>query len=127
MCGSFFLFRESLPEAVEEAYGSMLQPPRIFEWGQGGTENHLWQQYISALAMMDGSGFPVSHPHFLATHEAWLRAELTKYLTIGQGENFIPQPTMATVSGPCSISTILRKPRNGDSWLGRCWIGYRLK
>ncbi len=82
----FFLFQDSLPEDVRDAYRSMLQPPRIFQWGQGGTENHLWQQYISGLAMMDGSGFPVSHPHFLATHEAWLRAELTKYLTIGQGE-----------------------------------------
>ncbi|WP_159788908.1 hypothetical protein [Sodalinema gerasimenkoae] len=82
----FFLFQESLPEAVQDAYRSMLQPPRIVQWGQGGTENHLWQQYISGLAMMDGSGFPVANPHFLATHEAWLRAELTKYLTIGQGE-----------------------------------------
>ncbi|MFO8039183.1 MAG: hypothetical protein R6U67_06995 [Sodalinema sp.] len=82
----FFLFQESLPEPVRQAYRSMLQSPRIFEWGEGGTENHLWQQYMSGLAMMDGSGFPVSHPHFLATHDAWLRAELTKYLTIGQGE-----------------------------------------
>ena len=82
----FFLFQESLPEPVRQAYRSMLQSPRIFEWGEGGTENHLWQQYMSGLAMMDGSGFPVANPHFLATHEAWLRAELTKYLTIGQGE-----------------------------------------
>lgn len=82
----FFLFQESLPEPVRQAYRSMLQPPRIFEWGEGGTENHLWQQYMSGLAMMDASGFPVANPHFLATHEAWLRAELTKYVTIGQGE-----------------------------------------
>lgn len=82
----FFLFRDRLPEEVEAAYRSMLANPRVFEWQEGGTENHISQQYLSGLALMDGSGFPVGSPHLLATNESWLRAELEKYLTIGQGE-----------------------------------------
>ena len=82
----FFLFREALPEPVREAYRSMLDRPRVFEWQEGGTENHISQQFVSGLALMDGSGFPVGAPHLTAVIEAWLRAEVAKYLTIGQGE-----------------------------------------
>lgn len=82
----FFLFRDSLPDSVRDAYRSMLASPRVFEWQEGGTENHISQQYISGLALMDGSNFPIEAPHLMATNEAWLRAELGKYLTIGQGE-----------------------------------------
>jgi len=82
----FFLFRETLPDAVCESYRTMLDNPRIQEWQEGGTENHMAQQFLSGLALMDGSGLPVAMPHLLGVTEAWLRAELMKYLTIGQGE-----------------------------------------
>ncbi|MBP0000213.1 MAG: hypothetical protein J7641_14645 [Cyanobacteria bacterium SID2] len=82
----FFLFRDEMPDEVRQAYQSMVSSSRVLEWGEGGTENHISQQYLSGLAMMDGSGFTVAAPHLLATNEAWLRAELSKYLTIGQGE-----------------------------------------
>ncbi|MDC0831963.1 hypothetical protein POG22_02915 [Geitlerinema sp. CS-897] len=82
----FFLFRDELPDDVRNAYQTMVSSPRVLEWGEGGTENHISQQYLSGLAMMDGSGFPVAAPHLLATNEAWLRSEVWKYLTIGQGE-----------------------------------------
>jgi hypothetical protein len=82
----FFLFRDALPAPVAESYRRMLDNPRIMEWQEGGTENHMAQQFISGLALMDGSGLPVAMPHLMAVSEAWLRAELMKYLTIGQGE-----------------------------------------
>ncbi|MDY6941233.1 MAG: hypothetical protein SWY16_26700, partial [Cyanobacteriota bacterium] len=82
----FFLFRDELPPEVEAAYRTMLAVPRADEWNEGGTENHISQQFLSGLTLMDGSGFPVAYPHQRATHEAWLRAELNKFLTIGQGE-----------------------------------------
>ena len=82
----FFLSRDELPPDVETAYRSMLASPRAKEWSEGGTENHISQQFLSGLALMDGSGFPIAYPHHRATHEAWLRAELNKFLTIGQGE-----------------------------------------
>ncbi|NJO47109.1 MAG: hypothetical protein HC835_16625 [Oscillatoriales cyanobacterium RM2_1_1] len=40
----------------------------------------------SGLALMDGSGLPMEDPATSATNEAWLRAELNKFLTLGQGE-----------------------------------------
>ncbi|MGC9502292.1 hypothetical protein [Baaleninema sp.] len=82
----FFLFRDELPEDVRNAYQTMVSSPRVLEWGEGGTENHISQQYLSGLALMDASGFPVAKPHLLATNEAWLRSEVWKYFTIGQGE-----------------------------------------
>jgi len=82
----FFLFRDTLPAPVAESYRTMLDSPRILEWQEGGTENHMAQQLISGLALMDGSGLPVAMPHLMVMTEAWLRAELMKYLTIGQGE-----------------------------------------
>ncbi|HBE16659.1 MAG TPA: hypothetical protein DEG17_08500 [Cyanobacteria bacterium UBA11149] len=82
----FFLFRHSMPKNVEASYRSMVEPPRVTEWMEQGTENHIFMQRISGLALMDGSGFPNPLPATAATNEAWLRAELTKFLTIGQGE-----------------------------------------
>ncbi len=82
----FFLFRDTMPEAIKAAYQSMLSPPRIKEWNEQGTENHMFMQRISGLALMDGSGWTNQHPAVAVTNEAWLRAELNKFLTIGQGE-----------------------------------------
>lgn len=82
----FFLFRDAMPQAVKASYHSMLDAPRVREWLEQGTENHMFMQRISGLALMDGSGLPTPLPATAATNEAWLRAELNKFLTIGQGE-----------------------------------------
>jgi len=82
----FFLFRDMMPEAVQASYRSMLDAPRVLEWNEQGTENHMFMQRLSGLALMDGSGWPNALPATAATNEAWLRAELNKFLTIGQGE-----------------------------------------
>ncbi len=82
----FFLFRDTMPESVKASYQSMLAAPRITEWNEQGTENHMFMQRISGLALIDGSGWPNERPAVAATNEAWLRTELNKFLTIGQGE-----------------------------------------
>lgn len=82
----FFLFRHNMPQNVEASYRSMVDTPRVGEWLEQGTENHMFMQRISGLALMDGSGFPNPLPATAATNEAWLRAEINKFLTIGQGE-----------------------------------------
>lgn len=82
----FFLFRKQMPESVRASYQSMLAAPRVKEWNEQGTENHMFMQRVSGLALMDGSGLPSDYPAVAATNEAWLRAELNKFLTIGQGE-----------------------------------------
>ncbi len=82
----FFLFRDMMPKKVEAYYRSMIEPPRVFQWMKQGTENHMFMQRISGLALMDGSGWSNSLPAVAATNEAWLRSELNKFLTIGQGE-----------------------------------------
>ncbi|HAX89057.1 MAG TPA: hypothetical protein DD379_22455 [Cyanobacteria bacterium UBA11162] len=82
----FFMFRDILPKEVEASYRSMLDAPRVGEWMEQGTENHMFMQRISGLALMDGSGWSTPLPATAATNEAWLRAELNKFLTIGQGE-----------------------------------------
>ena len=82
----FFLFQDKMPESVRASYQSMLTAPRIKEWNEQGTENHMFMQRVSGLALMDGSGLPSDYPAVTATNEAWLRAELNKFLTIGQGE-----------------------------------------
>jgi len=82
----FFLFGDTMPKAVKDSYRSMVDSPRVREWLEQGTENHMFMQRISGLALMDGSGFPTPLPATAATNEAWLRAELNKFLTIGQGE-----------------------------------------
>ena len=81
-----FLFQDIMPDRVKASYRSMLENPRILEWMEQGTENHMFMQRLSGLALMDGSGLPNSHPGVAATNEAWLRSELNKFLTIGQGE-----------------------------------------
>lgn len=82
----FFQNRDRMPAEVTESYRSMLQRPRVKEWNEGGTENHKFMQRASGLALSDGSGFPDTYPSTAATNEAWLRSELDKFLTIGQGE-----------------------------------------
>lgn len=82
----FFLHRHQLPDPVRASYQSMLVSPRLEEWTEGGTENHGFMQRVSGLALMDGSGFPVELPHVAETNEAWVRSQLDKFLTIGQGE-----------------------------------------
>lgn len=82
----FFMFRNAMPAAVAKSYRSQLQSPRVLQWTEGGTENHMFMHRASGLALMDGSGLPVGDPASEATNEAWLRSELNKFLTIGQGE-----------------------------------------
>ncbi len=82
----FFLFRDQLPPDLENTYRQMLDSPEVIEWMEQGTENHMFMQRGSGLALMDGSGWPNGAPGVAATNEAWLRAELNKFLTIGQGE-----------------------------------------
>ena len=82
----FFLFRDILPQEVEASYRTMVEKPRVLQWMEQGTENHMFMQRMSGLALMDGSGWPNSLPAVAATNEAWLRSELNKFLTIGQGE-----------------------------------------
>ena len=82
----FFLFQDMMPEEVKKAYQKQLQYPRVLEWFESGTENHMFMQRSSGLALMNGSGFPVADPATAATNEAWLRSEFNKFLTIGQGE-----------------------------------------
>lgn len=82
----FFLFRDILPNKIESSYRSMLQKPRVLEWDEGGTENHAFMQRASGLAFMNGSGWPVGDPATTEHNEAWLRSQLNKLLTIGQGE-----------------------------------------
>lgn len=82
----FFLFREILPPNLESSYHSMLQVPRVLEWDEGGTENHAFMQRASGLALMNGSGWSIGDPRPLKKNEAWLRSQLNKLLTIGQGE-----------------------------------------
>lgn len=83
----FFMFRNTMPAAVAKSYRSQLELPRVLEWNEGGTENHTFMHRASGLALMDGSGLPVvGDPSTEETNEAWLRAKLNKFLTIGQGE-----------------------------------------
>ncbi|GET41300.1 hypothetical protein [Microseira wollei] len=82
----FFLFRDQMPDNVTASYRSMLGPNRVLQWVGTGTENHMFMKRTSGLALMDGSGFPNGDPASAATNEAWLRSELNKFMTIGQGE-----------------------------------------
>ena len=82
----FFLFRDILPQEVEASYHTMVEKTRVLQWMEQGTENHMFMQRMSGLALMDGSGWSNSLPAVAATNEAWLRSELNKFFTIGQGE-----------------------------------------
>ncbi|OLP18914.1 hypothetical protein BST81_08345 [Leptolyngbya sp. 'hensonii'] len=82
----FFQFRSQMPASVVASYRSMVAPDRIQAWSDQGTENHMFMQRVSGLALMDGSGWPIPLPAIPATQEAWLRSEINKFLTIGQGE-----------------------------------------
>lgn len=82
----FFLFKDTMPLEVKLAYRRQLESPSVLEWTEAGTENHTFMQRASGLALMNASGFPVGSPASAATNEAWLRSELNKFLTIGQGE-----------------------------------------
>ncbi|MDB9517195.1 hypothetical protein PN466_09570 [Roseofilum reptotaenium CS-1145] len=82
----WFEFGANLPPALEADYRSQLEAKRVEQWNESGTENHMFMQRVSGLALMDGSGWPVAYPATEATNEAWLRSEINKFLTIGQGE-----------------------------------------
>ncbi|MFB2938919.1 hypothetical protein ACE1B6_27005 [Aerosakkonemataceae cyanobacterium BLCC-F154] len=82
----FFYFRDKMPDNVKEYYRSMVESNRVKEWLETGTENHMMMQRLSGLALIDGSGWSNSDPATPASIEAWLRAEINKFLTIGQGE-----------------------------------------
>lgn len=82
----FFLFRDGMPPEVKAAYKAMGEPPRVYQWNDSGTENHMFMQRVSGLTFLEGNGWPNARPAIAATNEAWLRAELTKFYTIGQGE-----------------------------------------
>ncbi|MGB3536061.1 MAG: hypothetical protein WBA13_21415 [Microcoleaceae cyanobacterium] len=82
----FFLFQDIMPPEVRAAYQTQLQSPKVLEWIEGGTENHMFMHRASGLALMNGSGLRVEYPATAATNEAWLRSEFNKFLTIGQGE-----------------------------------------
>lgn len=82
----FFRFRDIMPKKVEASYRRMIETSRVDQWMEQGTENHMFMQRMSGLALMDGSGWSNSRPGVAATNEAWLRSELNKFLTIGQGE-----------------------------------------
>lgn len=82
----FFLFRNILPKDVEASYRTMVDVPRVKEWIETGTENHMMMQRLSGLSLMDGSGWSNGDPATAASIEAWLRSEINKFLTIGQGE-----------------------------------------
>lgn len=81
-----FQFGADLLPALEADYRSQLDSKRVQQWGEGGTENHMFMQRVSGLALMDGSDWPVAYPATEASNEAWLRSEINKFLTIGQGE-----------------------------------------
>ncbi|MBP0009616.1 hypothetical protein [Roseofilum sp. Belize Diploria] len=82
----WFEFGANLPLALAADYRSQLEAKRVEQWNESGTENHMFMQRVSGLALMDGSGWPVAYPATEATNEAWLRSEINKFLTIGQGE-----------------------------------------
>ncbi|MGB3508546.1 MAG: hypothetical protein WBA93_04765 [Microcoleaceae cyanobacterium] len=81
-----FMFRALMPPEILESYQNQLKLPKVLKWINTGTENHMFMQRASGLALMDGSGWSVGDPASEATNEAWLRSELNKFLTIGQGE-----------------------------------------
>ncbi len=106
----FFLFRDSLPPEAEASYRQMLETPEVLEWMEQGTENHMFMQRASGLALMDGSGWPNAAPAVAATNEAWLRAELDKYLTIGQGEFHSSTYYGYTIAGLLNIYDFAKTP-----------------
>jgi len=95
----FFRFRQIMPAALQQIYQKMTEPPQVLSWMDQGTENHMFMQRASGLALLDGSGWQSSYPAVAATNEAWLRAEISKFLTIGQGEFHSSTYTGYTISG----------------------------
>ncbi len=82
----FFDYRQRLPPDLLTDYRSMVDSDRTRAWMDQGTENHMFMQRATGLALLDGSGFPNPLSGTAITNEAWLRAELNKWMTIGQGE-----------------------------------------
>ena len=106
----FFLFRDKMPSEMLASYKSQLQRPKVLKWIATGTENHMFMQRASGLALMDGSGWPVEDPASEATNEAWLRAELNKFLTIGQGEFHSSTYYGYSIGGLLNIYDFARDP-----------------
>jgi hypothetical protein len=84
----FFDYRQQLPPELLADYRSMVDSDRARAWMDQGTENHMFMQRASGLALLDGSGFPNALPATTFTNEAWLRAELSKPLALLQTDHF---------------------------------------
>ncbi|MGK7921493.1 MAG: hypothetical protein AB4080_15950 [Trichodesmium sp.] len=106
----FFLFRDKMPSEMLASYKNQLRLPKVLKWTDTGTENHMFMHRASGLALMDGSGWPVEDPASEATNEAWLRAELNKFLTIGQGEFHSSTYYGYSIGGLLNIYDFARNP-----------------
>ena len=82
----FFLFRDKMHTQLLNSYKDQLRLPKVLAWADTGTENHMFMQRSSGLALMDGTNWLIEDPATKATIEAWLLSERNKFLTIGQGE-----------------------------------------
>ena len=119
----FFRFREIMPAVLQQVYQSMVEPPQVLNWMDQGTENHMFMQRASGLALLDGSGWPSPYPAVAATNEAWLRAEISKFLTIGQGEFNSSTYTGYSIAGLLNLYDFAKTPelktlaKAGLDWL----------
>ena len=107
----FFMFRDKMPSKILESYRNQLQLPSVLNWTDTGTENHMFMQRPSGLALMDGSGWSVGDPATEATNEAWLRSELDKFLTIGQGEFHSSTYYGYSIGGLLNLYDFARNPK----------------
>jgi hypothetical protein len=119
----FFQARQILPPALLQIYQQMVEPPQVLSWLEQGTENHMFMQRLSGLALLDGSGWQSSYPAVAATNEAWLRAEIGKFLTIGQGEFNSSTYTGYSIAGLLNLYDFAKTPelktlaKAGLDWL----------
>ncbi len=119
----FFRFRDRLPAQLQQIYQRMVSPPQVLSWLDQGTENHMFMQRVSGLALLDGSGWPSPYPAVAATNEAWLRAEISKFLTIGQGEFNSSTYTGYSIAGLLNLYDFAKTPelktlaKAGLDWL----------
>ncbi len=106
----FFLFRDKMPSEILTSYKNQLELPKVIQCTKTGTENHMFMGRASGLALMDGSGWPIGDPASEATNEAWLRSELNKFLTIGQGEFHSSTYYGYSIGGLLNIYDFARDP-----------------
>lgn len=119
----FFRFREIMPASLQQIYQRMVSPPQVLSWLDQGTENHMFMQRASGLALLDGSGWQSPYPAVAATNEAWLRAEISKFFTIGQGEFNSSTYTGYSIAGLLNLYDFAKTPelktlaKAGLDWL----------